>query len=419
MLALMDMRSNAKAPLRHVLFVDDEPQVLEGMRSRLQPLTDKWQMTFVDSGADALSRFEQTPHDVIVSDITMPGMDGAQLLHAISERWPATIRIALSGKSDVEEKLRLLPLAHQYLSKPCRPEQLEDAVLRSLQLREELTNPSVLGIIGRIRQLPAQPQVFARLQIVLAKPDATARDVARVVADDTALTVKVLQMANSAFFRRARRITNIEQAVLYLGFQTVRNLVMCAEVFSRWPGRMRHAAVDLEDLQMHAQRTASVAHALTAGTQVADDAVLASLLHDIGYWVLIQECPRELEQAVELALAAGVSLPQAEYEILGASHAEIGAYLLALWGLPYAVVEAVAHHHRPTRVKSPGLDALSGLALAMALTGGDDSDGCARNLTPSAIVDAHYLAGLDCKLSWAAAEARAEECLQRIALESN
>ncbi|HEV2703881.1 MAG TPA: response regulator [Steroidobacteraceae bacterium] len=415
----MNKRSSTPAPLRQVLFVDDEPQVLEGLRTRLLPLQGKWQMTFVDSGADALSQFEQTPHDVIVSDISMPGMDGAQLLHAISERWPATIRIALSGMSDVDQKLRLLPLAHQYLSKPCRPEQLEDAVARSLQLREELTHPSVLAIIGRIRQLPARPQVFSRLQVAMARPDASAREVARVIASDTALTVKVLQIANSAFFRRARRISNIEQAVQYLGFQCVRNLVMCAEVFSRWPGRMRHAAVDLEDLQMHAQRTAAVAQALTEGTQFADDTVLAGLLHDIGYWVLIQECPRELEQAIELALAAGISLPQAEYEILGASHAEIGAYLLAIWGLPYAVVEAVAHHHRPSRVKSAGLDPLSALAVSMALTGGDDSDGCARNLLPSTTVGPEYLEQLQSTLTWPEAERRAAACLERIAHESN
>src|ERR1700761_9760886 len=131
----MNKRSPTPAPLRQVLFLDDEPQVLEGLRTRLQPLQNKWQMTFVDSGADALSHFEHAPHDVIVSDISMPGMDGAQLLHAISERWPATIRIALSSMSDVEQKLRLLPLAHQYLSKPCRPEQLEDAVASSAAQR--------------------------------------------------------------------------------------------------------------------------------------------------------------------------------------------------------------------------------------------------------------------------------------------
>src|SRR6202012_418028 len=106
----MDKRSTPKPPLRHVLFVDDEPQVLESLRQRLQPLVGKWHMTFVDSGADALSQLEATPQDVIVSDISMPGMDGAQLLHAISERWPTTIRIALSGVSDVELKLRLLPV---------------------------------------------------------------------------------------------------------------------------------------------------------------------------------------------------------------------------------------------------------------------------------------------------------------------
>ncbi len=415
----MDKRSNSKPPLRHVLFVDDEPQVLESLRLRLQPLMGKWCMTFVDCGADALSQLEATPHDVIVSDIAMPGMDGAQLLHAISERWPATIRIAVAGVAEVEQKLRLLPLAHQYLSKPCRPEQLEEAVARSLQLREELTHPSVQAIIGRIRQLPARPQVFSRLQVAMARAQTCARDVARIISDDTALTVKVLQMANSAFFRRGRRISNIEQAVQYLGFQMVRNLVTCAEVFSRWPGRMRHAAVDLEDLQMHAQRTAAVAQALTAGTRFADDTVLAALLHDLGYWVLVQECPRELEQAIELALAAGISLAQAEQEILGASHAEIGAYLLAIWGLPYPVVEAVAHHHCPGCVKCTGLDARSALAVAIALTGGDDSDGCARNLLPCPIVDATYLEALGSTLTWQEAEARAAACLARIAQDSN
>jgi HD-like signal output (HDOD) protein len=415
----MDKRFTSNPPVRQVLFVDDEPQVLESLRHRLQPLMGKWHMTFVDSGADALSKFEATPHDVIVSDISMPGMDTAQLLHAISERWPATIRIAIAGVSDVEQKLRLLPLAHQYLSKPCRPEQLEDAVARSLQLREELTHPSVQAIVGRIRQLPARPQVFSRLQVAMARPQTSARDVARIISDDTALTVKVLQLANSAFFRRGRRISNIEQAVQYLGFQTVRNLVMCAEVFARWPGRMRHAAVDLEDLQMHAQRTAAIAQALAAGSRWADDAVLAALLHDLGYWVLIQECPRELEQAIELALAAGISLTQAEYEILGASHAEIGAYLLAIWGLPYPVVEAVAHHHQPGRVKSAGLDALSALAVAMALTGDDDSDGCARKLLPDPIVDATYLTGLGSALTWQEAQSRAAACLARIAQDSN
>ncbi len=246
---------------------------------------------------------------------------------------------------------------------------------------------------------------------------ASEHDAARIIAADTALTTKVLQIANCAFFTRACRISTIEQAVQQLGFQRVGNLVLGAEVFARWPGRMRHAAVNLEDLQTHSRHTAAVAQALTAGEPFCDDTVLAALLHDIGYWVLIQECPRELEQAVELALAAGICLPQAEYEILGASHAEIGAYLLALWGLPYAVVEAVANHHHPARVTSTGVDPLAALAVAMA--GGDDSDGCARSLEPSPSVGAQYLAAVDSALTWKEAETRAKACLERLASDSN
>ena len=413
----MPSRQDVSA-LRHVLFVDDEPAVLEGLRRRLQPMVGRWNMTFVDSGQRALSALERIPHDVIVSDIAMPGMDGAQLLSHISERWPGTIRIALAGASDADQKARLLPLAHQYLSKPCKPEQLADAVARSLQLREELGNPAVQAVVGRIRQLPARPEAFSRLQVAMARPNASGRDIADIIARDTALTAKVLQIANSAFFRRARRISNIEQAVMYLGFQAVRNLVLCAEIFARWPGRLRHAAVDLEMLQHHAVRTAAVAGRIAAGLQCADDTVLAALLHDIGYLVLVQECPRELEQAMELALAARIPLPEAEQEIFGASHAVIGAYLLGVWGLPHAVVEAVAHHHRPEG-RTHEFDALAALAVAIALTGEDDSAGGARALEPSPVVKPAFLGTLAAPLAWDEAARRATQCLAELAAGAN
>jgi putative nucleotidyltransferase with HDIG domain len=239
------------------------------------------------------------------------------------------------------------------------------------------------------------------------------------ISIDAAQTMQVLQIANSAFLRRADRVGSLEQAVQHLGLGTVRSLVVCTEVGSRWPEGMRHPAVDLEDLQDHALRTAAVTWALTREMDCSADAVLAALLHDIGYRVLIQERPRELEQAVELAHAAGIALSQAEEEILGVSHAQIGAHLLALWGLPAAVVDAVACHHRHDSRRTGALDATSALAVAMALAGGDDADGCARNLVPSPVVDARFLAGLDSDLTWECAQQRAQALLTGIAQDSN
>lgn len=398
--------------MRRILFVDDETPVLEGLQLRLRPLRTKWEMTFVDSGVKALAELEKAAYDVIVSDMRMPAMDGAELLRIVSERRPQIVRIVLSGFSDLRQTIRLVPIAHQYLSKPCEPERLENTVERCLALQELLQEPRLRALVGRIRRLPALPSTFAKLQQTMAKESAGARDVAAIVAQDSVIAAKVLQMVNSAFFRLSRRITNIEQAVNYLGFTSVRNLVMSAEVFASWPTTQVNPVLDVERLQNHARIVATIAQAFTTRTPLSDDALLAALLHDIGYWVLLQECPQELEQAVATAVAEGIPLHQAERQVIGSSHAEIGAYLLGIWGLPYPVVEAVANHHAPQRVGQSSFDVLTALAVAGALAPDDDSTTVTASVPRDSKVDSEYLAASGAPFDWPEAERRAAECLK-------
>ena len=398
--------------MRRILFVDDETPILEGLQLRLRPLRAKWEMTFVDSGPKALAELEKAAYDVIVSDMRMPAMDGAELLRIVSERRPQIVRIVLSGFSDLRQTIRLVPIAHQYLSKPCEPERLENTVERCLALQELLQEPRLRALVGRIRRLPALPSTFAKLQQTMAKESAGARDVAAIVAQDSVIAAKVLQMVNSAFFRLSRRITNIEQAVNYLGFTSVRNLVMSAEVFASWPTTQVNPVLDVERLQNHARIVATIAQAFTTRTPLSDDALLAALLHDIGYWVLLQECPQELEQAVATAVAEGIPLHQAERQVIGSSHAEIGAYLLGIWGLPYPVVEAVANHHAPQRVGQSSFDVLTALAVAGALAPDDDSTTVTASVPRDSKVDSEYLAASGAPFDWPEAERRAAECLK-------
>lgn len=397
---------------KSILFVDDEAPILNGLRVRLHRLRTKWDMHFVESGAQAVKELEGAHFDVVVTDMRMPGMDGAELLRVVRDRWPGVIRIVLSGYAELQQVVRLVPYAHQYYSKPCEAGQLENLVERCLKLHELLNQPALRAVVGRVSKLPAIPQVYARLQQLLASDDTSVNEVARLISTDAAIAAKLLQLVNSAFFRLARRITGIEQAVNHLGFGAIRNLVLSAEVFSTLPGRDAKCVLSLDKLQVHVHQVAAGARALAAGTPKADDALLAGLLHDIGYWILSHECRAELTESVALAVAEKIPLYQAETRVIGASHAQVGAYLLGLWGLPYSVIEAVAHHHSPENILQCEFDPVAAVAVAHALLPEDDTAAFDAPLPPDLDVDAHFLETVNAPFDWQEAERRVESAFE-------
>jgi len=393
--------------LKRVLFVDDEPALLDGLRNRLHSMRGTWEMVFVESGSRAVTELEMRPFDVIVTDMRMPTMDGAQLLTVINERWPQTIRIVLSGYAEQDQTARLLSVAHQYLSKPCEARQIENAVGRSLQLHSLLQDPGLRAVVGRIKRLPAMPNTYSKLVSIMANGDASVKDIARLVGADPAIAAKVLQIVNSSFFRLARQITKIEQAITHLGFAAIRNIVLSVEVFSQWPRGSAPAGFDPERLRAQATQVAAVARALTAKTPLEDDAMLAGLLHNIGYLVLIQECPKGLEQAQALVRAKHMPVHLAEREVLGTSQAEIGAYLLGIWGLPHPLVEAIAFQNASRDVQQIGYDLLAVLVTAKALVYPDTPNAFGVIETAERVIDDDYLSTLNAPFDWAEAQRRA------------
>jgi len=397
--------------MKRVLFVDDDAAVLDGLRLRLHGLRRQWEMVFVESASRAVTEIEHRPVDVVVSDLRMPTMDGVQLLEVVRDRWPECIRIVLSGYGAEDQSTRALPVAHQYLSKPCDASQLESVISRCLHLHDVLRQPALRSIVGRVRHLPALPRTYRQLRDLIAQPDASVDSVAAVIASDTALTAKVLQVVNSAFFRRARIVKKINAAVAHLGFTTIANIALSVELFSNWSSNIaRIPSLHPEALQARAHSVAAVTRALTAGTSISDDAMLAGLLHNIGYWILLQECSGELERAEQLSHERGIPLFEIEYELIGASHAEVGAYLLGLWGLPSVVIEAVALQYRASEVPQMELDVLGALVIAQSLVSTDD-DGCDPVLNAAPIAGAEYLRAINAPFDWQEAHRRAAVAL--------
>lgn len=340
-----------------VLFVDDEPLVLQVLQLQLRDRRAEWSMQFAENGNQALALMSAAPVDVIVSDMVMPGMDGVQLLTEVSKRWPQTVRLVLSGYADRESVLRLVGPAHQYLSKPCNPDELRHAITRAANLMKLLSSPELKRLAAEIRTLPSLPDLHHKLNAEFQKDDPSVERVGEIISQDLGMTAKIIQLVNSAFFALAQPITNPADAVTYLGLTTIRALVISAQVFSQFDSQSVHG-FSIEALSAHCGMTGAFARRIAkverAELKIGDQCFLAGLLHDVGRLMLAANLPDRYSRAIGNAKESGRPLWQVEQEEFGASHAEIGGYLLGLWGLPYPVVEAVAFHHRPMDCASLG-----------------------------------------------------------------
>jgi HD-like signal output (HDOD) protein/CheY-like chemotaxis protein len=333
-----------------ILFVDDDAPVLHGLRRLLHPMRDEWDMHFAGSGEEALILLEQLTFDAVVSDMRMPGMDGAALLGEVQRRYPQIVRVVLSGQSDQTAILRSLGSTHQYLAKPCDPDTLRRTLERACAVRRLLADCALKKVVSQIGMLPSLPDVYVALVNECQAPDGSVRKVADVIAGDLAMTAQVLHLVNSAFFGQVRRISDPLQAVQLLGLNTIKSLVLSAQVFMAFkPGTV--PGFSLEAVQAHCLATSAcaglIARAERCSPEIAADASGAALLIETGSLVLAARSPVQYGEALRLVEARSLSLTEAEQEVFGATHAEVGAYLLGLWALPDPVVEAVAYHHTP------------------------------------------------------------------------
>jgi HD-like signal output (HDOD) protein len=353
--------------MRRVLFVDDEPRILEGLRRMLRPQRHEWEMAFASGGEAALALLEASPYDVIVSDMRMPGLDGAALLSRVREQYPHMVRIVLSGHTELATALRVVPVAHQFLAKPCDAEMLRVAIERACHLRALLSNESIRQTVTALGDLPSVPRTYQALTEALADPDTSLQHVSRIIEQDVGVSAKVLQLVNSAFFGIAHSMTSIQSAVAYLGINTLKNLVLSAEIFRAFKPTRHLAGFSIETLQYHAQLTAHIAGRLPVVKHLSDIAVVAGMLHDVGKLILAWKLSEHFHAVLVEAATQQCPAYQVEERMDGFSHAEIGAYLLGLWGIPYSVVEGVALHHSPTRVPHQNFDAVWAVYVANLL----------------------------------------------------
>jgi HD-like signal output (HDOD) protein/CheY-like chemotaxis protein len=331
-----------------VLFVDDDQRVVDGLRRMLRGKARDWQLLVATSGEEALRILAEQQVDAVVSDMRMPGMNGAQLLAAVQRDYPATARIILSGQAERGAVLEAVASAQQFLAKPCDVGAVVAAVRRAVSVRRMLTDGRLQEIIGGIGSLPKPPGVYQELVAVVSSQDFELADVAHVLDGHVATRAEVLRLVNTAFFGLPRHVDTVENAVALLGLDNIQALVLASSLFHT--GGPVPRDLDPAALQAAGLRRAAVVRRLAVleglERHVLDTVVLAALLRDVGLLVLAGAMPEQFAELTAAATRAGATTPAElaplEREAFGCTVTEASACLLGLWGFAELMVHMLA-----------------------------------------------------------------------------
>jgi HD-like signal output (HDOD) protein len=356
---------------RHILFVDDEPMVLKGLERTLRKMRAEWEMTFASSSKEALDILGSGSFDVIVSDLRMPEMDGAQLMAEVKSKHPQVVRIILSGQVEQETTFKSVQLAHQCLAKPCDADILKHTLNKLFALRNLLEDESIKRIVSQTETLPSLPAVYTDVINELRSLDPSVQKVGEIISTDLAMTAKILQVVNSAFFGLVRKISNPKEAVMLLGTETIKALVLSVKIFSEF-NQKKFAWFNFDELFNHSMSVSMFAQTITKeehlDQSLVNHSLMAGMFHDLGKLILVTNFPKPYRQVLTESRETRQNLWDLECERFGTSHAEVGAYLMGLWGLEYPVIEAIAFHH------SPGKSLSNSTGLLTAVHFGDAFD---------------------------------------------
>jgi putative nucleotidyltransferase with HDIG domain len=385
-----------------VLLATDDAGTQRAFRAAFAPLRTEWDAVVARGGAEALRRLDGPGFDALVVDTHLTGVGCVELLTEARRRHPPTARLVLSDASKPGELVHLLALAHRVLPKTYDPAELTGAVQRSYSLRSLLGNESLASVVGRLASVPALSTLYTRIADELMTPDYSLAAVGELVAQDLGIAAKVLQMANSALVGLRRPATTPNQAVKILGADLTRTLVLAADLFSRYnPNSLRPFSIEAlwEHSRAVAELAGQIAAAERADERLVRESALSGLLHDIGRLTLASQLAGPYKEVLTLMRTENLSAADAERRVLGTTHAEVGAYLLGLWGLPDALVEAVAWHHNPGGCPGTGFTSLTAVHAADALVRAEEG----------AHPDAGYLERLGLSHRWVAWAALREQ----------
>ena len=377
-----------------ILLLADEPRDLAALKGLVVEAAPERTVHTVTSTKEALAALDKEDFEVVFCDLLSGPEVGAQFLQEVWKQRPRTVRFLLARGLTPDLMVTCALGSHHFLQKPLDALTISSALTRADAINQYVRNDRIQSLVSRMRTLPSRPSLYLEVMRELRSPTASASTVGELVEKDLAISTKLIQVVNSAFYGLSQQVTDPAAAVLLLGLETTASLVLSIEAFARFD-KVKPIYFSMDKVWRHSQSVAAsakrIAELLCNDPDVARYAFTAGLLHDIGKLALALNFEEQYQGAIKLAEKQKLPPSEVEAQVFGATHAETGAYLLSVWGLPLPIVEAVARHHAPARTMDKHFTAATALHLAEQLEYSEDP---VRRGSKDVVLDTDYPAAL-------------------------
>jgi len=334
-----------------VFFVSSESWIKDDLMIGLQSNHKNWECRFFDDTHTLLSAVAEQDPDVVVATLEQNGTSGVSVVKQLADSEAEAQRVLVIPKSRSAESISHLALQHCIIQGPCEPCDLTDAIQRGLQIKILIGRPEVARAVSQLTSLPVFPETFYQVEQVLKRESYELGELVSIIECDPAMVTQTLRVANSALFAFNHEVTEIGTALALLGIQRIKSLILVHELFAQ-VDKSLYRKFDLDKMWQRGMRVGSRCQQLSEMLGVSGEqkamAFNAGLIHEIGKLAMMCSRPDDYKTVLDCWDCVSIEdLLRQEKTSFGADHTEIGAYLLHLWGLPTALVEALLFQWKP------------------------------------------------------------------------
>jgi putative nucleotidyltransferase with HDIG domain len=335
---------------KNILLVDEDELVLKSLKRSLRRFKDQCNVSYAQSAKEALAQLDQEVIDVLITEVRLIDSDSELFLRSFLKRHPSAARIVLTGYTSSDAIFKFAGLAHQLLAKPWSDHALIETIQRADLISRMLSDNRMKQTLNLIENFPSIPSVYVELTEKLKNGESSMEEIGAIIIQDPSLTIKLLQIVNSPYYGLPMPVTDPQKAVNLLGLDIIKGFVLSSGIFKQYE-KTSAVCLQIDALWQHSLKSANIVRQIAKRERLEKDieeaSFIASLLHDVGKIIIASNFPNEHKEICNRTASEGLPGWDAERMVLGVSHAEIGAYLLGLWGLPLTIIKAVQEHHCP------------------------------------------------------------------------